>query len=189
MQKPLTMSPPTKLVTADELFRMPDNGDGYELVEGRLIPVSRPGARHSVIAMRLGGELYQFVKAHRLGTVFAQDAGFKLASDPDTVRGPDVSFVRVERLSPGDVPRSYWSGAPDLAVEIRSPNDRRGKIDRKLHDYLRAGVRMIWFIEPDRRTVTVYRPDADPVTLPADEEVDGGDVVPGFRLRISDLFD
>ncbi len=189
MRKPLTMSAPTKLVTADELLQLLDDDVLYELVEGRLIRVSRPGAQHSPVSMRLGSALYQFVTQRRLGIVFAQDAGFKLASNPDTVRGPDVSFVRAELLRGSDVPRGYWPGPPDLAVEVTSPNDRRSAIAMKIEEYLRAGVRMVWLIDPNDRTLTVHRPSAAPITLAADQAVDGDDVVPGFSLPIRALFE
>lgn len=182
------MSVPTKLVTAEEFAKLPDDDYRYELVEGQVIRMPPPGALHGFVSNRVAGELYHFVKERGLGTVF-NECGYKLASDPDTVRGPDVSFVRAERAEATGVPRGYWQGPPDLAVEVRSPDDRKAEIAKKIQDYLRVGVRMIWFVEPDHRTVTVYRPAAAPLTLSANQELDGGDVVPGFRLPIHALFD
>lgn len=182
------MSAPTKLVTADELLHMPDDGYKYELVEGRLLRMPSPGFRHGVIAARLAGALLQVVEARRLGAV-AVETGYTLARDPDTVRGPDVSFVCQERVERAGKPAGYWSGPPDLAVEVLSPDDRPSRVAKKIQEYLRVGVRMIWVIHPDDRTLTVYRSDVAPVTLATDQDVDGGDVVPGFRYTVSRLFD
>ncbi len=182
------MSAPTRLVTADELLHMPDDGYKNELVEGRLIRMPPPGFSHGLIAARFAGALLQFVDVRRLGAV-AVETGYKLARDPDTVRGPDVSFVRRERIEATGKPRGYWSGPPDLAVEVLSPDDRPSEMTRKVREYLTHGVRMVWVIEPDDRTVTVHQPHVDPVTLTREQELDGGDVVPGFRCAVSRLFD
>lgn len=176
-------------VTADDLFRMPDDGYWYELVRGRLIKMSPPGALHGVVGIRLQAALYQFVEAQRLGVVLPQDTGFKLASNPDTVRAPDAAFVRRDCIPSTGIPEGYWPGAPDLAVEVRSPNDRRSELWEKADEYLQHGTRLVWVIDPSKCDVVVFRPGVPPVTLASDDELDGDDVVPGFRFRVSRLFE
>jgi Uma2 family endonuclease len=184
------MSVPTRLVTADELLAMPDESEfTYELVRGRLIRMSRPGARHGVVCMRLARALDQFSDDHNLGIVFSEGTGFKLESDPDTVRGPDVSFVRRERVPASGVPEKHWVGPPDLAVEVMSPNDRPAEVEAKIAQYLELGVRLVWWIRPQEQTVTAYRPGFAPVSLKVTQELDGSEVVPGFRFPIARLLE
>lgn len=174
------------LVTAEELFRMPDDDFKYELVDGRLIKMSPTGAQHGVIAIRLAAVLNRHVEDRGLGV--ALTAGFKLRSDPDTVREPDIAFVRRERIPASGVPVAYWLGPPDLAVEVISPTDRPGYLKRKVADYLSCGVQMIWVIHPRTRTVTVYRPGSPPAIFAEADTLDGADVIPGFTYQISRLF-
>lgn len=187
-----------RLVTADELLRMPDEGFKYELVEGRLVALTHAGAQHGGLTMCLGSALYRFVEQHDLGVVLAAETGFQLAHDPDTVRAPDVSFVRKERLPKAGLPAGYWQGPPDLAVEVMSPNDSTPAIERKVREYLRQGVRLVWVVVPRKRAVAVYHADpsdhsgahADlaPEMLSERDVLDGGDVVPGFRLPLASVF-
>lgn len=181
------MSARTHLVTADELFGMQDDGYCYELVEGRLIRMSPPGALHGVAGGRLGVALANYVEASGLGIVFTQDIGFKLASNPDTVRAPDVAFVRRDRIPASGIPHGYWLGPPDLAVEVRSWNDRWSILVEKAHQYLRLGTRLVWLLDPKKETLTVFRPDGKPTLLTIDDVIDGEDVVPGFRLPLAKL--
>ena len=182
------MAQETRAITAEELFRMPDDGYKYELVAGRLRKMSPPGSLHGVVGMRLAIALGAYVEQHELGVLFAADTGFKLASNPDTVRGPDVAFVARERIPAGGIPTGYWPGAPDLAVEVMSPTDRRSEIDEKIDEYLRSGVRMVWFVEPPPRRVTVHRPGTQPVVLDETDMLDGADVLPGFSYPLGRLF-
>lgn len=183
------MAQATRLITADELLHMPDDGfHRYELVEGRLLTMSTAGSRHGVIGNRLAAALTMHVEAERLGVVFAADTGFKLESDPDTVRAPDVSFVSRDRIPPAGIPETYWPGAPDLAVEVMSPSDRRSEINEKIAQYLRLGVREVWFVEPRPRRLTIYRPDRPPVTLHDADTLHGGDLLPEFEYQLSRLF-
>ena len=128
------------------------------------------------------------MREHRLGRVYTAETGFRLASNPDTVRAPDVAFVSQQRI--GDVRpiRGYRAGPPDLAVEVISPSDTYTEVEDKVHDWLDAGTLMVIVVNPRRQTVTVYRSRTDIVILTKDEELDGQDVVPGWTLRIADVF-
>lgn len=173
-------------ITADELLRLPDDGWRYELLHGRLLREPLAGAEHSWLGVMLGARLRDFVGDGNLGYVFGADCGFRIATDPDTVRAPDVAFVTGERL-PAGPPRGYVPFAPDLAVEIVSPTDRMSDVTRKIVDYLDAGTRLVWVIDPATRTAAVHRTGNDVVMIRDGDVLDGGDVLPGFRLPLTDL--
>ena len=177
----------SRLVTADELLQAPDDGLRRELVAGEVFVMAPAGEEHGTIAAEILIHLGQHVRERQLGRVYTE-AGFKLASDPDTVLAPDVAFVRRERIEAAGVGQGYRLGAPDLAVEVVSPNDSPGAVETKALRWLAAGCRMVVVVNPRRRTATVYRSRSDIVVLTASEEVDGGDVVPGWRLRVGELF-
>lgn len=181
------MSTTTSLMTADELFALPDDGFRYDLVKGELHRMSPAGSRHGAIIARLTGAIVPHVEAKGLGEVFGAETGFKLASDPDTVRAPDIAFVRAERIPAGDIPEAFWPGAPDLAVEVVSPSDTVYEVEGKIEDYLTAGVRLIWLVNPKKGTVTVLGPGTAQ-TLTVDDQLTGGDVLPGFRYHLAQLF-
>jgi Uma2 family endonuclease len=182
------MAQETRAITADELLRMPDDGYKYELVAGRLRKMTPAGSLHGVVGMRLAIALGAYVDDNHLGVLFAADTGFKLASNPDTVRAPDIAFVARERIPAGGIPTAYWPGAPDLAVEVLSPTDVRSEIDEKIDEYLRSGVRLVWFVNPFERRVTVHRPGKRPLVLEERDAVDGDDVLPGFSYPLVRLF-
>ena len=177
-----------RLVTADEFARIPNDDFHYELVEGRVVRMSPPGSRHGVLATQIASLLHQHATTHELGVVMTS-AGVKLAADPDTVREPDIAFLRRDQIPAAGVPDGFWPGAPDLAVEIKSPGDRRSEIRTKVDDYLARGVRMVWVVDPKWKTVTRHLPHASPVTFGMDDMLDGGDVVPGFTCPVQRLFD
>lgn len=182
------MSTTTQLITADDLLRMPNDGLHYELVKGRLIAMPPAGNLHGKRAMRLGWRLAQHVEANHLGVVFAAETGFKLASDPDTVRGVDIAFVSQQRVDEvGDV-EGYWPGAPDLAVEVVSPGDTYTAVEEKVAEYLDAGAKAVWVVNPRRRSITVYRSLSDITILTEQDTLDAEEVVPGFRCRVSEVF-
>ncbi|HET7229611.1 MAG TPA: Uma2 family endonuclease [Longimicrobium sp.] len=176
------------LLTADEFLRMPDGGVRRELVRGEVCEMTPAGSRHGRIGMRIAARLSGFVEAHGLGEVYGPDTGFMLASDPDTVRVPDVSFVTRERATRvGDV-EEFWPGAPDLAIEVISPTDRFSEVDEKIEEYFAAGCRMVVIVNPRRRIATVYRSPDDVLLLREDDVLDGGDVVPGWTLPLAEVF-
>ena len=175
------------LVTAEELERMGEDAP-YELVRGELVPVSPPGGEHGELAVRLAFALENFVRPRRLGTVYVE-TGFILSRRPDTVRGPDVAFVtRERRASLGGRIRGYIPGAPDLAVEIRSPDNTAAELSAKAADYLRAGTRLVWVVDPAAQTVQVHRLGEPASITRAGASLDGKDLLPGFALPLNELF-
>jgi Uma2 family endonuclease len=182
------MATPAKITTADELYQMPDDGMRYELVRGELRQMNPAGNQHGDITVRITWRLAQYVETNRLGKVFAAETGFRIGTDPDTVRAPDVAFVarsRVEQVGPVE---GFWPGAPDLAVEVVSPSDRYTDVEGKAMDWLAAGARMVLVVDPRKRVATVYRSLSDIAILTADDTLSGGDVVPGWEVKVGDLF-
>jgi Uma2 family endonuclease len=171
------------LMTADDLLRIPDKH--AELVRGVLVVREPPGLQHGRIASELAAALTPHVRAHALGRVYVE-SGFKLASNPDTVRGPDVSFIRKGRL-PEPEPVGFPALAPDLVVEILSPDDRPGEILGKVGEYLSAGINLVWVIDPERRLARVYRADGTEEIVAADQSLQGEDVVPGFACPLANI--
>jgi Uma2 family endonuclease len=176
------------LITAEQFSALPeDTLERWELVRG-VVRVSEPppGLDHCGAAAMITYRLLSVVLPARLGRVY-DELGFVLARKPDTVRAPDVSFIRQERV-PLYGTRGYMEGAPDLAVEVRSPSNRPKAIRSKIAHYLATGARMVWDVDPESRTVTVSRPGVPDRVLHEDDIITGEDVVPGFEHRVSDLF-
>ncbi|MHC4974711.1 MAG: Uma2 family endonuclease [Planctomycetota bacterium] len=173
------------ITTAEELLRAGDIGR-CELVRGELRTMIPPGAKHGWIAINVTGPILNHVKANDLGRVYAAETGFQLSRDPDTVRAPDVAFVRSDRPGPPD--SGYYPGAPDLAVEVLSPDDRPGYVRDKVAEWLEAGARAVWVVDPSARTVTVHEPGGEPCVLDEAAALPGGDVLPGFELPVAEIF-
>ena len=172
-------------MTAGELANLTDDDYRHELVKGELLTMSLPKHAHARVCAKLIRILGNYVETNDLGEVWA-DSGFKLESNPDTVIGPDLSFMAKPRLT--GLGTSYVSGPPDLAVEIRSPGDRRGKVERKATMWLDFGIRSLWLVNPVKRTVEVTRADgARWLFQESDELFD--DTVPGFRVAVSKIFE
>lgn len=182
------MSTTTRLMTADELLKLPRGRFRYELIKGELITMSPAGSEHGAIVVNMTVLLAQHVKANNLGIVFGAETGFKIAENPDTVLAPDVAFISRERIPESGIPKKYWPGAPDLAVEVLSPGDTIREVEQKIGQWLNAGALLVWTVNPKHRTVTVHRALKDSSTLSEDDELDGNDVVPGFRCRVSEIF-
>ena len=181
------MSDTTHLVTAEELEKYPDDDHRYELVEGRVLRMSPTGAVHGWLVLHFASQLMQHVDARRLGFVLTE-VGFRLASSPDTVRAPDLAFIRRERLPEAGLPRGFWTGPPDLAVEVLSPDDRPSDVRTKVAEYLQHGVLLVVVIDPDKRAVSVHRRSTPPITLGPADLLDLDDVVQGFRCKVLDIF-
>lgn len=185
----MTPAPFPEPITADQLLAMPDDGNLYELVQGRLLRLPPSSWLSSVVATALGILAGGFVREHRLGLCGGEQGGIRLAWNPDTVRAPDFSFVRRERLPDGGIRPGYFDGAPDLVAEVLSPSDRYADVARKVQEYLDAGVRMIWVIDPDARSAVIYRPGHPPRIIGSDGALDGEEILPGFRLPLSELWE
>jgi Uma2 family endonuclease len=175
-------------VTADELLRMPDDGFRYELVRGELRRTTPAGNVHGRVAVSFAWRLVRHVEENRLGTVYAAETGFRLATDPDTVRAPDVAFVSRDRVEAVGEVEGFWPEAPQLAVEVISPGDNYADVEEKVFDWLDAGTKMVVVINPRQRSATVYKSPTDITTLTGADVLDGGDVVPGFELAVQEIF-
>ena len=176
------------LMTADELLQMKEDGFRYELVRGELRKMSPAGHRHGRIALNLTGPLFQHVRTHDLGAVYAAETGFKLAADPDLVRAPDVAFIRRDRVEAVGETEGFWPGAPDLAAEVLSPGETPAEVEEKIADWLGAGTRLVVVVDPENQTVTLYRSRRDVRVLTIDDVLEGGEVVAGWALPVRDIF-
>jgi Uma2 family endonuclease len=146
------------------------------------------GSEHGALGMKFGFALGQVVYPNNLGELFNSDTGFRIASNPDTVRAADLAFIRRERIPESGLPQGFWPGAPDLAVEVISPSDRYTEVQEKAGHWLDAGTRMVIVIDPRIRTVMVYSSSGEAVRLTESGVIDGGDVVPGFSYPVAELF-
>jgi Uma2 family endonuclease len=183
------MSTQTRLITADEFLDWPDEpGLRQELIRGEIVTMSLPGGRHGKVALKIGRLIGNHVEAGQFGDTYAAETGFIVERDPDTVRGADVAFVAAARLVLITNPEKHVPFAPDLTVEVLSPNDRDDEVQEKVQLWLTAGSQLVWVVDPEDRTVVVHRRGAQPLTLREDDEIDAGDVIPGFRCRVSDFF-
>jgi Uma2 family endonuclease len=182
-----------RLLTADEYCALPAKDDDRcpyrdELIRGVVcVREPFPSPRHQAIEGRLIGILYAFVSTRRLGMVYPE-CGFLLERNPDTVRGADVAFVSTERLALYK-DEAYFPTAPDLAIEVLSPSNRKQQMAERVKAFFAVGVRLIWCIDPNRRTVTVHRPDSPDQVLGIADALSGDEVIPGFACRVSDIFD
>ena len=178
---------PAAPLTADDLLRLNMADMRTELVRGELVVREPAGYRHGDLAARLLIALGTFVELHGLGRVFTAETGFRLRQNPDTVRAPDVAFVRRERL-PDPPPRGYAALAPDLVVEVLSPDDRPGEVLSKIGDWLEAGTSLVWVVDPEQRTARVYRSDGSQAHLTESDRLDGETVLPGFECELRRIF-
>lgn len=173
-------------ITADELLHLNLPNKRTELVKGVLVVREPAGYQHGVVAMNITLVLGGFVHTRGLGRLLAAETGFKLFSNPDTVRAPDVAFIRSDRV-PVPTPQGFAVMSPDLAVEVLSPDDRPGEVLEKVADWLNAGVRLVWVVDPRRRIARVYRPDGVDAQLSERDALDGEDVLPGLSIPLADV--
>jgi Uma2 family endonuclease len=174
-------------MTADELLRLNMPDARTELIRGELVVREPAGYRHGSVAARLLVALGPFVESRELGQVFTAETGFRLRKDPDTVRAPDVAFVTRDRL-PDTPPRGYAALAPDLVVEVLSPDDRPGEVLSKVGDWLEAGTSLVWVVDPERHSARVYRADGSQDHLGESDRLDGETLLPGFECEIRPIF-
>ena len=179
----------TKLMTADELLRLDAEGVRGELVRGVLCETMPAGIEHGTIVMNLGTELGNFVKPRKLGRLVGSDSGVWLERDPDTVREPDVAYFSAEKMPPGVRVTGYAETPPDLVVEVVSPSNTIREVNDKAFMWLGYGVRLVWVVYPDTRTVDVYQSGRAVTTLTEDDSLDGLDVLPGFACAVSEIFE
>lgn len=178
----------TGLMTAEDLARITDDDCRYDLIRGELIRMAPAGGRHGNLAANIVGPLWAHVAQEQIGNVYIAETGFLLARDPDVVLAPDAAFVRSDRLPPEEEQDGFLPLAPDLAVEVVSPSDSSDYVTDKVMEYLDAGTSLVWVVQPRRRIVTVYTPDHIGRVLGEADELDGGDVLPGFRLPVTAIF-
>ena len=178
----------TKLVTAEELLDMPDDGFMYELVRGELRKMAPASYEHGTVSGNVFASLHAHVRNNGLGKVTAAETGFLLSTNPDTVRAPDAAFVSRERDAAARPVSGFFPGPPDLAVEVISPNDRYTEVYEKVDEWLEAGAGMVVVVNPRNRTATVRVAGMNPVILREGDTLDGGDVVPGWRMPVADIF-
>ena len=177
------MTVDTRVFTADDLLRLPDDGFRYELVQGELRKMSPAGLRHGKIAASIAAHLFMYAKQHRLGTVVTADAGFVMSRNPDTVRAPDVAFLQTDRVIDT---AGFFPGPPDLAIEVISPSDLYSEVDAKTLEYVRAGTRVVIIVNPDNSTVYVHRPSG---SVLVEDVLAVDDVVPGWTLPLAEIFE
>ena len=179
------MAPTQTMVTAEQLLAQ-GNADRCELIRGEIVPMTPASPGHGRIASRLDTRLRNYVEARSLGEVYGGDVGFHIERDPDTVRAPDIAFVRAERAAE-EPERGFFPGPPDLAVEVVSPDDRLSEAMAKVQDWLAAGCEAVWLVDPATQRVTIFRTGQTTV-LKAGDTLTGGDLLPGFALPVAELF-
>ena len=176
-----------RLITGEELARMPEIGRS-ELVEGRIVRMSPTGFRHGGVELKMAAVLNAFVDPLRIGRVLVGEVGIYTRRNPDTVRGADVLYISNERYARASKDKAFLDVAPELVVEVLSPEDRPGEVSRKLAEYFAAAVLLVWIADPATRTVRVHRPGGEPRQLTAEDSLTGEDVLAGFEVRVSELF-
>lgn len=175
-----------KVWTEADFMALPDDGNNYELVNGALV-VGNAGMEHGNLGIFLGGALEMYARPRKLGVVCDSSTGFRMQSG--NVRSPDVSFVSRERLQGlKRLPKGFFQGAPDLAVEILSPGNTVEEIHTKIVEYFENGAQLVWVINPDEQYVLIYHEPKPDQFLRVGDNLDGEAVVAGFSLALADLF-
>ena len=178
----------TKLLTIEDLATLDSAPERFELIEGVIVEVSPSKRRHAVYASRIHGRLFAHVDGAIDAELYIAEGGFIVSRQPDTMLAPDVALVLKERAPESEDEDGFVPFAPDLAVEVESPSNTQGELLRKVALYLAGGARLVWLVRPKHQTVTVFHPDAPERVLGVGDVLDGGDVVPGFALPLTDLF-
>jgi len=168
---------------------MPPDAFRYELIRGELRQMTPSGYGHGVVVGNLTIPLGEYVRAHRLGHICGAETGFRIARAPDTVRAPDIAFVRHDRRGTEPLPEGFFEGPPDLAVEVLSPSDTVFHVDEKIAEWLRAGCAMVWVVNGHRRSVSVHRPGGLITVLTEPDTLEGSDLLPGFTLPVARIFE
>ena len=185
----MTTRTDTKRLTADDLLRLYSEGVRGELIRGELCQTMPTGHEHGKIVANLTVLLGMFIKPRKLGELTASDAGVWLERDPDTVREPDIAYFSAEKMPPGVRVTGYAEVTPDLVVEVASPSDSLREVNDKALMWLSYGVRLVWVVNPDSRSVDVYRAGRAASTLTENDSLEGLDALPGFTCAVSEVFD
>lgn len=185
----MSATPQPEPMSLDEYYAYHPDDRRYELQAGFVLAEPHPGVEHGRVCTRLASLLDGFVRPRSLGFVFTGETGYLLSHEPPTVLIPDVGFVSFERGRAHLRSSSPFPGAPDLAVEVLSPSNRPAEMHGKVADYLAAGCRLVWVVDPKRETVAAYRTLLSPVLLGPGDPLEGGDVLPGFSVLVKELFE
>jgi Uma2 family endonuclease len=183
------MSTATALLTAEEFLTLTDDGPPRELVRGRIVTMNVPNFEHGILCGRCSYLLQRYLEQHNIGQVTTNDAGVITERNPDSVRGPDVAFFSYQR-----VPRErgrlkgYPPEPPEIAFEVLSPSDEWKDVLTKVAEYLKAGVLVVCVVDPGEDEVRLYFPDRRDETLTGDAEIAFPAILPGFSLKVADLF-
>lgn len=177
-----------KPVSGEELFKMGDIGR-CELVKGEIKHMSPAGGRHGELTNWIGTLLANHVRPRKLGKVYGAETGFYTQRNPDTVRAPDAMFISNERVERIGNPIKFLDVSPDLAVEVLSPDDTWTEVETKVEEYVQAGVRLIWILDPDRRLVVIYRPSGERTQRSESDLLSGEDILPEFSISVAQIFE
>lgn len=177
----------TQMTVAD--FEAAASVDRVELIDGEIVEMTPSSDSSSSLAAHITGLLWSHVRPRKLGRLYSADGGFVLFPDRATVRVPDVAFVRADRMPQGEARRHFPALAPDLVVEVLSPTDRAGDVLSKIAMYQDAGVPLVWLVDPEVQTVTVFAADLAPATRRPGDVLDGGNVLPELRIEVSEIFE
>ena len=177
-------------MSAGEFWELPEkSGVRFELISGEVVEVPGSTWLHAAIVARIFTIIHAYAREHNLGAVFPDGLTYLLLTDPDTMRIPDISFVPRERLPEGGPTTSYMAVPPGLAVEVVSPSNSALELRRRIQDYLEAGVSLVWVVWPEEQSISVYQGTMTPLELTASDTLNGGHVLPGFSVKVAELFD
>jgi Uma2 family endonuclease len=182
-----TLEPQPRVYTAEDLLCLSAQEERFELIRGELREMAPPGGEHGLRTHKLARYAGNFIEEQELGVDFAAETGFLIAQNPDTVKAPDWAFLAKERLS-GPIPRKYVPLVPDIVLETRSPNDTAQEVAQKVAEWLEAGVKIVWELDPMAQVLTVHRADREPLALQRSDTLYGEEVLPGFELWLEKIF-
>jgi Uma2 family endonuclease len=183
------MATTLELLSAEEYARLPDSSRPTELVRGRVVEMNLPGTQHGKICNQIGRFIGNFVAERDLGNVINNDSGVITKRNPDSVRGPDVSFYSYARWPKGPIPNGYLPVVPELVVEVLSPDDRWSDVHEKIAEYLTAGVSVVCIVDPKTKSAHLYYPDRPERALASSEDLTVPEILGDFRVPVSKLFE